>query len=48
MTQTNLTIQTKELISHLYSSDEYLKKEAIYRILFDRRSDLLPELKKSC
>lgn len=47
MTQTNLTPQTKELISRLYSSNEYNKREAIYRILFDRRTDLVPELKKA-
>ena len=47
MTQTNLTPQTKEIISRLYSSNEYNKREAIYRILFDRRADLLPELKKA-
>ncbi len=47
MTQTNLSPQTKEIISRLYSSNEYNKREAIYRILFDRRTDLLPELKKA-
>ena len=47
MTLANLTPQTKELISRLYSSNEYNKKEAIYRILFDRRTDLVPELKKA-
>ena len=47
MTQTNLSPQTRELISRLYSSNEYNKREAIYRILFDRRIDLLPELKKA-
>ena len=47
MTQTNLTPQTKEIISRLYSSNEYNKREAIYRILFDRRTDLVPELKKA-
>ena len=47
MTQTNLSPQTKELISRLYSSNEYNKREAIYRILFDRRTDLIPELKKA-
>ncbi len=38
---------TKELISHLYSSDEEVKRAAVYRVLFDRRCDLLPELKKA-
>ena len=47
MTLANLTPQTKELISRLYSSNEYNKREAIYRILFDRRTDLVPELKKA-
>lgn len=47
MDQTNLTPQTKEIISRLYSSNEYNKREAIYRILFDRRTDLVPELKKA-
>ena len=47
MTQTNLSPQTKEIISRLYSSNEYNKREAIYRILFDRRTDLVPELKKA-
>lgn len=47
MSQTNLTPQTKEIISRLYSSNEYNKREAIYRILFDRRTDLVPELKKA-
>ena len=47
MTQMNITPQTKDLISRLYSSDEYKKRDAIYRILFDRRTDLLPELKKA-
>ena len=47
MTQTSLTPQTKEIISRLYSSNEYNKREAIYRILFDRRTDLIPELKKA-
>ena len=47
MAQTNLTPQTKEIISRLYSSNEYNKREAIYRILFDRRTDLVPELKKA-
>lgn len=36
-----------ELSSCLLSSDENIKKKAIYRILFDRRADLLPELKKA-
>jgi len=38
---------TKELISRLYSSDEEVKRAAVYRVLFDRRCDLLPELKKA-
>lgn len=44
---THLDPQSKELVSRLYSSNEYNKREAIYRILFDRRHDLLPELKKA-
>lgn len=47
MNQTNLSPQSKEIVSRLYSSDEYNKREAIYRILFDRRTDLLGELKKA-
>ena len=42
-----LTPQSKEIVSRLYSSNEYNKREAIYRILFDRRTDLLPELRKA-
>lgn len=38
---------TKELISQLYSSDAEVKRAAIYRVLFDRRHDLLSELKKA-
>ncbi len=43
----HLTPQSRELVSRLYSSNEYSKREAIYRILFDRRQDLLPELKNA-
>ena len=38
---------TKELISRFYSSDVEVKRAAVYRALFDRRHDLLPELKKA-
>ncbi|GAB4283489.1 MAG: hypothetical protein Kow0029_29670 [Candidatus Rifleibacteriota bacterium] len=38
---------TKELISRLYSSDKETRKNAVYRILFDRRHDLVPELKQA-
>ncbi|MDD3146556.1 MAG: HEAT repeat domain-containing protein, partial [Candidatus Riflebacteria bacterium] len=38
---------TKELISQFYSSDLEAKRAAVYRVLFDRRQDLLPELKKA-
>lgn len=38
---------TKELVSQLYSSEAEVKRAAIYRVLFDRRHDMLPELKKA-
>lgn len=38
---------TKELISRFYSADVEVKRAAVYRALFDRRHDLLPELKKA-
>lgn len=38
---------TKELVSQLYSSEAEIKRAAIYRVLFDRRHDVLPELKKA-
>lgn len=38
---------TKQLVAQLYSSDEEVKRAAIYRVLFDRRHGLLPELKKA-
>lgn len=37
----------RELIAQLYSSDECKKRAAVYRFLFDRRHDLLDELKKA-
>ena len=38
---------TEDLIAQLYSSDSEVKRAAVYRVLFDRRHDLLPELKKA-
>lgn len=37
----------RELIAQLYSSDDGKKRAAVYRFLFDRRHDLLDELKKA-
>ena len=37
----------KELIQQLYSSNAEVKRSAVYRLLFDRRHDLLHELKKA-
>lgn len=37
----------RELKGHLYSSNEESKRAAVYRLLFDRRHDLLAELKKA-
>lgn len=37
----------RELIENLYSSDIEVKRAAVYRLLFDRRHDLLDELKKA-
>jgi hypothetical protein len=38
---------SKELVSQLYSTEPEVKKAAVYRLLFDRRHDLLTELKKA-
>lgn len=38
---------SKELISRLYSTEADVRREAVYRILFDRRHDLIDELKQA-
>lgn len=38
---------SKELVSRLYSTEADVRREAVYRILFDRRHDLVPELKQA-
>ncbi|NLF96649.1 MAG: hypothetical protein GX569_07925 [Candidatus Riflebacteria bacterium] len=37
----------RELVENLYSSKSDVKRAAVYRLLFDRRYDLLDELKKA-
>jgi hypothetical protein len=37
----------RELIEQLYSSKSEVKRAAVYRLLFDRRYDMLDELKKA-
>ncbi|MFZ5951728.1 MAG: hypothetical protein ACOYXC_13540 [Candidatus Rifleibacteriota bacterium] len=38
---------SKEIISRLYSTEAEVRKEAVYRILFDRMHELIPELKQA-
>ncbi len=38
---------SKELVSRLYSTEADVRREAVYRILFDRRHDLIDELKQA-
>lgn len=38
---------SKELISRLYSTEADVRRDAVYRILFDRRHELLHELKQA-
>ncbi|MGM0598331.1 MAG: hypothetical protein ACQETH_00820 [Candidatus Rifleibacteriota bacterium] len=40
-------LREKEIISRLYSTEPDVRKEAVYRILFDRRHNLIPDLKEA-
>jgi hypothetical protein len=37
----------KELLSRLYSTEPEIRKEAVYRILFDRLHEMIPELRQA-